>query len=183
MIIRFTTLLSAALLKDTLIVSIIFSEVLFMISSNLIFKNKKLFSKILSEVNLNNIKSKISLCDFSALTLGISISIFWNLIRYKSILPISYLNESNTIIVTKAEYIQNFLAGIFLQWWNNFLWNKYIYNCFSFLKIKEVRNPINKEKVLYLLSFKISIYSISLIVTTINKFKMVGCIYLGIMGE
>ena len=113
LIIRFTTLLSAALLKDTLIVSILFSEVLFIIKSNLVFKNQKLFSNFSNNIHLNNLKSKISLCDFSALTLGISISIFWNLIRYKSILPISYLNESNTIKVTKSEYIQNFLAGIF----------------------------------------------------------------------
>ena len=152
MIIRFTTLLSAALFKDTLIVSILFSEGLFIFSSNLIFKNKKLFSNFFTNFNLNNLKSKISLCDFSALTLGISISIFWNLIRYKSILPISYLNESNTIKVTKADYIQNFLAGIFSP--NGGLIFFYGINIFIvvlvFLKIKEVRNTIKKKNFLYL---------------------------------
>ena len=170
LIIRFTTLLSAALLKDTLIVSILFSEGLFIIKSNLVFKNQKLFSNFSKNIHINNLKSKISLCDFSALTLGISISIFWNLIRYKSILPISYLNESNTIKVTRSDYIQNFLAGIFSP--NGGLIFFYGINIFIvvlvFLKIKELRNTIKKEKLFVFIKFsEISIYSTSVIFTAL----------------
>ena len=170
LIIRFTTLLSAALLKDTLIVSILLSEVFFIIISNFILKNKNSYSNFFRNANLNNLKSKISFCDFSALILGILISIFWNLIRYRSILPISYLNESNTVLVTKADYIQNFLAGIFSP--NGGLIFFYGINIFIivlvFLKIREVKNPINKEKVFIFIKFsEISIYTISVIFTAL----------------
>ena len=168
-VIRFTALLSAAILKDTFIVSILFSEALFLILNNLFF-SKKLFPNLFIKTKSNNLKSKMSYGDFSALFSGLSISLIWNLIRYKSIFPVSYFNESKTVIVTKGDYIQNFIASIFSP--NGgliFFYGISISIIFLvFLKIKEIRNPINKEKLFIFSKFsEINIYSSSIILISL----------------
>ena len=103
--VRFLCLFVCCLFKDTFILTLISAEIAFYVFETIRTKPRK--RKLTHSKNYY-----LSTGDFAGLTAGTLLSIAYNLARYQSIIPISYINEAKEIPVNLKEYFQNYLAAI-----------------------------------------------------------------------